>query len=138
MRVCGLPACQPALVEEEEAERWAGGGGELALSQPPPCLPACWLLQVAFDKVEVACCCCTQVVSDQRLYALDAVHSTVSQRTWAVTRKLREAIYGYVMQGALVQQLPNGAWVGQWGSHEAAAAATLDLCRSRDGRDNVR
>lgn len=53
---------------------------------------------------------------DGQTYAMTALHSHVSQRTWALHRTIREAIYGLVKQGSLLtQHSESSTWVRDWG-----------------------
>lgn len=60
------------------------------------------------------CGLCGMVVQvtgdDGQTYAMTALHSHVSQRTWALHRTIREAIYGVVKQGSRLTQ-EGDTWV---------------------------
>lgn len=56
-------------------------------------------------------CVVVQVTGDDgQTYAMTALHSHVSQRTWALHRTIREAIYGVVKQGSRLTQ-DGDVWV---------------------------
>jgi hypothetical protein len=56
-------------------------------------------------------CGVVQVTGDDgQTYAMTALHSHVSQRTWALHRTIREAIYGVVKQGSRLTQ-DGDVWV---------------------------